>query len=313
MNTSPQPAAVFCDWLTTSHPLDVAPLVRSGLQSYLDAFGFTQEFSDAETTLHRAGHHSTVRQYTRHGVHIVAMSGKSCSYLRSFDAWGDVLGVLGSVPHRVTMLHATMDVAEHGPTAVAAVLERARLGVISFTRKSIPAQAVRAFMGTDIRGEVTGTAYIGAKHADVQGVVYDKRHERENAGEWLDAPLTRYELRLRSGVGITLHDAYDPTEVFWHHAGRSLLTRPDGVQPWVPRAEGFTMPPRMIFTPAELMDRKLDASADVARLLELAAECGPHGIDLLCSRLKHRHSVRSHAPGQPQAAEAPRAVPSGVH
>lgn len=311
--TALQPSLAFCDWLSTSHPRDAAHEVRAGLQQYLDAFGFQQEFADGKSSLHRAGHHSTLKQYTRHGVHIVSMSGKSCSYLRSLNAWGDVLAVLGSVPHRVTMLHATIDRAEHGPTAVAAVLERARLGEISFTRKSISAQDVRALLGTDQRGEVTGTVYIGAKHADAQGVVYDKRHERERAGEWVEECITRYELRLRSGVGVTLHDAYDPTEVFWHHAGRSLLSLPDGVQPWVPRAEGFTMPPRLTFTPAELMDRKLDASADVARLLELAAECGPHGIDLLCSRLRHRHDARPIAPGQPQAAEALRAVLSGIH
>ncbi len=48
---------------------------------------------------------------------------------------------------------------------------------------------------------------------------------------------------------------------------------------------GFDLPPRVDRTPAERMAALLSASADVRRLLELADACGPHGRELLCSRL----------------------------
>ncbi len=48
---------------------------------------------------------------------------------------------------------------------------------------------------------------------------------------------------------------------------------------------GFDLPRRVPLLPAERMATLLDSSADVRRLLELADQCGPHGRELLCSRL----------------------------
>jgi hypothetical protein len=109
--------------------------------------------------------------------------------------------------------------------------------------------------------------------------------------------------------------------LFWHYAGRSLLPRPDGVQAWAPHAEGFALPDRPEFTPAQLLDRKLDNSPDVDRLLDLAAACGPYGFDLLAKRLRRRFEAKLYGDGTDADSEAPqgprplggRPSPSGIH
>jgi len=70
----------------------------------------------------------------------------------------------------------------------------------------------------------------------------------------------------------------------------------------------------MEFTPAELMARKLETSPDVRRLLELAAECGPGGVELLVRRIRGLAERQgAGAPGRPLAAEGRSPVASGVH
>ncbi len=98
-------------------------------------------------------------------------------------------------------------------------------------------------------------------------------------------PLYRIEMRVKSKIGATLRDAWDPTCLFYHLASPALIAAPPNIQHWESGAMGFDLPPRVERTPAERMAMLLGASADVRRLLELADACGPHGRELLCSRL----------------------------
>jgi hypothetical protein len=70
-----------------------------------------------------------------------------------------------------------------------------------------------------------------------------------------------------------------------------------------------------------LLDRKLDNSPDVDRLLDLAAACGPYGFDLLAKRLRRRFEAKLYGDGADADSEAPqgprplggRPSPSGIH
>lgn len=310
----------FCDWLTTTRPPEVWPDLLALLQPYFDGVGLSQDYADATTGVYRTMSGS-VRQYTKHGVHVLSISGGVCALFRTMGLWGSVLANIGSLPHRCTMTHLTLELPEHGPSHVLTAKRRCQAQQIQLTRKALGPQDWRALLSLDARGQETGTVYMGTKQADVQAVVYDKRHEREGKGFIVDEDLVRYELRIRSGVGATLRDAWEPAPLFWHYAGRSLLPAPATVQAWAPHAEGFALPDRHEFTAAELLDRKLDTSPDVERLLDLAAACGPHGFDLLARRLRSRYESRCAAVddvADSEALQGPSALrarppSSGIH
>jgi len=285
-------AGVFCDFVSVSFSQDSSRCVIEGLAPLLDAAGFVsvdegpsvlaawRPFVGGEPGVGRVG---VSRRYR---VAVCSVSGTALHALRSAGLLGHVFGVLGAVPHRVTRLDATLEVADDGPAVVAAVAARARAGSIALSRKSLGSGDVFEFRSLDASGRLTGTVYLGSRQAEVRGVVYDKRHERICKGAADPGPLVRYEVRVSSRFGPTLRDAYDPVALFWHFASGGLLPRPSGVKLWVSQSEGFTMPEPISLEPAQLMQRKLDHSPDVVRLIELAKACGPGGLDLLFSRLR---------------------------
>lgn len=299
----------FCDWVSTSAARDDCDALVSQLVPVIDAAGGFLDSQDAIASNYRLGD-GTIRARHSHGVFCVSASGDALSQLRSRDVYGEFLAALGSVPHRVTCLHATLDVATHAPPIVASAAEKGRAGLIALSRKAVPPTQVQTFLALDAFGSLTGTVYIGSAQAEVRAAVYDKRHQRMCAGHPDPGPLLRYEVRCRSKLGVTLRDASEPERVFFHFAAPDLLPLPQDVHPWSPHGEGFALEKRKVFTPAELLERRLEASGDVKRLLELAAECGPHGLDYLVSKLRKLAATR--VPGQPQAAERPQAVTSGL-
>jgi len=279
----------FCDWLSASSPLESTVAYLDALQPVLDAGGFSYEDIDPDDKrprLYRCASGGSVRLFPRHGVVVVSASGQAASHLRNQGLWGEYLLALSSRPHRVTTLHATVEVATDAVPLIGRLVRRAHAGKICFCRKAVAPSSVTQILSPGIDGRVTGTLYLGSSQADVRGVVYDKRQERIAKGCADPGPLLRYEMRLKSGCGVTLRDAYDPTAVFFHYASPTLFARPRSVQDWISHAEGFTLPDRTTFTPVELMVRKLESSPDVARLVELAVESGPYGDDVLLGRLR---------------------------
>lgn len=117
-------------------------------------------------------------------------------------------------------------------------------------------------------------------------VVYDKRHERLSRKLPDIGNLTRYECRLRGGLGLSLRDCAEPAPVFWHHVAPDFLPRPPEVPDWVPAGEGFELERIAPPTPFQRMLALLDQSPDVRRLLTLADQVGPYGLRLLVGRLE---------------------------
>jgi hypothetical protein len=279
----------------------------SQLVPVIDAAGGYLDTQTADSTLYRLDL-GTIRAAPTHGVFSVSASGVAMSRLRSCGVDGEFLATLGTFPHRVTGLHATLELAQDASRVVADVAAKGRAGLIALSRKSVPPSHVMTHLGLDAFGALSGTVYIGSPKAEVRAAVYDKRKERMDKGHDDPGPLLRYEVRCRSKLGATLRDAYEPERLFYHFASPDLLPLPQGVQAWSPFGEGFALEKRKVFTPAELLERRLEASADVRRLLDLADECGPHGFDYLVSKL--RRLAASRLPGPASPAERPKAVTS---
>jgi hypothetical protein len=241
-----------------------------------------------------------VKHGRKFGVGWVSASGAALAGLRAAGLFREYLGAIAMAPHRVTTLHATIDVAEDGARAVHRIYRRALRGVVRFTRKAVPASQVsRVSRAAHVDGRQTGTVYIGSRKRDVSGKVYDKRNQLLDVvvGEHgADAsvialndpgPLTRYEMQFGRHVGCTLRDVEDPGPLFWHHAGGALLPRPAGVLPWVAGAEGFVMPDRLEVDHVRQLELLLENSPDIHRMVSLADIISPReGRRWLCSKLE---------------------------
>lgn len=302
----------FCDFLSVTSPASYLDDLRRSLQPIVDAAGCDitrDEHGDGVTFGLPNG---TIALRTKFRVAMCSASGAALAHLRALNLYGDYLRVLASVPHRVTRIDCTVETPVAAPPVVARIAARAREGFIALSRKAVKPESVVTYLSQDARGELTGTLYLGLPSAEVRGVVYDKRHERESKMFPDPGPLLRYEIRVKGNFNPTLRDAYEPAALFYHFAAPDLLPRPASVQDWSPHAEGFTLEKQNDFTAAQLMARKLDASADVARLIQLAIDCGPGGLPLLLSRItKLYDAARLAPPGGPQGHEAASAVPSG--
>lgn len=298
----------FCDYLNVSFPQDVGLATFAQLGDVLDAALFDRVRDASGTFLYRSGS-GTVKCTRRGHVAIVGSSGTALRTLRDSNLYGDFLGTLALGSHRVTRLDCTVDIPVDAAPIVEALMRKGRCGRVALSRKAVAIEDVYTHLGLDRRGVLTGSVYFGAHTAEVRGLVYDKRHQLECKMGADIGPCTRYEIRVSGKFGPTLHDAYAPARLFWHFASPDLLRGPDGVQPWVSHSEGFVMPPSHELTPAQLMQRKLESSPDVARLLALAKQIGPYGMDLLCQRL--RRLADSSAVGS--SAPAPGQSPSLAH
>lgn len=270
----------FADFFSVSFPPDDAELAHASVSEVVHSAG---AFCEREGVL-RLGD-GTVRLLRRFGVGTVGVSGAALSVLRDRSLFRDLLGVIAERPHRVTLLHATVDVAEDAPVALRRVYQRALRGRIRLTRKAVPvSQVSKVSRAGYVDGRQTGTVYLGKRQRDVSAKVYDKRNQlldvlaaqhglspdvlaRNDPG-----PLTRYELQFGRHVGVTLQDVDDPTRVFWHHAGDVLLPRPPGIAEWRPHSEGFAMPPRPEVDHVRQLKLLLENSPDVRRMMDLASK-----------------------------------------
>lgn len=215
-------------------------------------------------------------------------SGSVCAGLRAAGRFESYLAAIGGFPHRVTRLDASVDVPVDAAPIVAEVTRAGQAGELQLTRKSVQPRDVLSYSGVRVDGAISGTVYVGPRRADVRMVVYDKRHERIARKLPDIGNLTRYELRLRSGTGVTLRDAADPAGVFWHYASPGFLPSPPGAPSWVPGGTGFELaklPPQL---PAARLQRRVELSSELGSLLALALEVGPYGVELLCSLIRKR-------------------------
>lgn len=279
----------FADYLNVSVPVEISDEVRSSVLSVVDVLGNFEEtipglFQFYEIGV-KKGHVvplplGTLKFGRRGKVATISASGAILRLLRERGLYSEYLAAIGAFPHRVTMLHATADfLVADVPAAVQAVKAAAYAGDLVLTRKRIlPSQCQHVF-GVDVDGKETGTVYLGQrKNADVWAKVYDKRHERLSRGYADPGSLVRVEVAAMSAVGATLRDASDPTDLFWHFAGRSLVEAPADFAGWEPHGEGYVLGERRERTLFERFENLIAGSLDIRRLAEMAVQL--YGLDV---------------------------------
>lgn len=278
-------AEVFCDDLRVSVPLDVWDEVAGEVASVLEDAGFGAEFeTEAAKAWRNEG--GTVRSERMGRVRVLSASGRALAGLRLAGQFGRYLATLGGVPHKVTGLHATLDVRESTPEVLTRLVAKAESAEgLRAGRKRIKVDALERYVRRLPDGRDTGSLYCGGKGVEIRPVVYDKRRERlDKGGADLGFDLTRYELRLR-GVGATLRDAYEPAAVFWHYMAPDFLPAPANAPVWVAGGEGFSVPRPAPVLPAARLLRRVEGSADFADIVRLAGTF-PGGIDYLCALVR---------------------------
>lgn len=271
----------FADYLNVSVPLDSSDGLRDAILGVLDQLGNFNEIAPGLFQFYIVGVKKgvvvpiplgTVKFGRRGKVATVSASGAVLRALREHSLFDQYLAAIGSFPHRVTMLHATADfLCVDVPAAIQAVKLSAYDGDLALTRKRVlPTQCQHVF-SVDCDGKETGTLYLGQRaNADVWAKVYDKRHERLSRGFADPGSLARVEVACMSAVGATLRDVADPTDIFYHHAGRTLVEAPPSFSGWVPHGEGYVLgdrPERSLFDRFEYL---ISGSLDIRRLAEMA-------------------------------------------
>jgi len=285
---------VFCDDLRVTVPSDSWHDLSGPLSALLADLGMAPEFKDDKRQQWRlAG--GTVRSETFRMVRAVSASGQALARMRAMGMLGAFLATLGTVPCRVTGLHATLDRVEPTPPVIDRLLTKAASPEgLRAGRKRVPVCDLQRYLIRLADGSDTGSIYCGAKSNEIRPVVYDKRQEqidKGNADPGID--ITRYELRLRD-VGATLRDAYEPAIVFWHYMAPDYLPAPPGVPAWVANGQGYALPTVAPLSAPERLTRRFTDSLDVGDMVRLAASF-PGGVDYLCNLIRQRaESVAPH-------------------
>ena len=267
----------FADYLNVSVPVEYWHDLRSDVLEQIEATAPVHQDMEG---LHRLLNDDlrptpAVFRFSRRGkVVVLSASGMALQAMRSVGTYEGYLRAIAAYPHRISMLHVTADYIIPEPADfIQMVKSAAQAEEVYLTRKVVKKERQKALLVMGFRGKETGTVYLSDReNADVWGKVYDKQQERVSKGFSDPGSIVRVEIAVQSDVGATLRDAYEPSDLYYAHASKSLVEAPHGFNGWSPKGEGFVLPPRREVLPLERLERLL-SSQDVARLVELAREC----------------------------------------
>ncbi|PAT00919.1 hypothetical protein CI105_09350 [Candidatus Izimaplasma bacterium ZiA1] len=276
--------AVITDYLGVSIPRIFESELSELLAPILDRVGAT--LIRAEPPTYSVGISGTIKQNRCGRVATLGVSGSALSALRGADCYGELLMAVGSMPHNVTRLDAAFDVCADAVPHLRLVYRLAKRGKISLGRKSLRNDQINQVKTPRADGVDSGTVYLGGRRNKIQLAVYDKQLERLTKGFPDPGLLVRYELRFKL-PGLSLHDAWDPSALFWSHLPDGILPTYDGPQ-WAPQGDGFEMDTLPTLLPAERLKRRVWASDDLGQLCRLALQIGPAGETYLVSLVKKR-------------------------
>lgn len=295
----------FCDYLNISVPVEHVDALRDAVLPVLRSSGHFAESESGDifqffTIGVRKGNvvpipSGTVKFGRRGKVATLSTSGAALSILRASGGLPEYLAAIGSLPHRVTMLHATADFhIPDVPTAIRAVKDAAYAGELSLTRKKIQPSQCKHIFGVDFEGNETGTVYLGQRaNADVWAKVYDKGHQQVSMGNAHPGSIARVEVAAMSDVGATLRDASDPFDIFFHFAGRTLVEAPPEFSGWAAHGEGYVLGEKVERTLFERFERFLENSRDIHTAARMALEL--YGADIAPQALGRKILAMAHS------------------
>lgn len=284
--------SVFCDWLDVTFPSD-SPLWLDLHDFFLGESCQSKALGDSVDFRHPLASWGSFQLHrSSQGWSRISASGGSCNALRVSGSWGDYLSLLGSYPHTVTRVDATLQLQVDASPVIRSLVDRYPPdSLVYLTRKGVkPDYYLRPALYAG--GGLTGTFYAGSlkKGSSKASVrVYDKRNERlDRAGDDV-GPCLQIEVTGRKGLGVSLRDAYAPGPLFWHLASPSILNRPEGVSDWVPFDGELWSPGRVSPEPYARLQSSVSSSVDLETLADLADKCGESGrlqlLRLIRSRL----------------------------
>lgn len=287
----------FCDFLNVTTPSDYGAEATRRVLPIVESLGFIEGCGEGVYRL--LGKDSkpcgSFKVKNRGKVAVFSASGGVLSCLRSVGLLDAFLTEFAVLPHRVSMLHATLDYLDIDPPGrIRAVDAAGHAGDLALSRKRLLPKHVSSLLSANSAGDKTGTVYLGNRaNADVWAKVYDKQHERLSRGFADPGPLVRVEVAVQSDMGATLKDASDPAALFFHFAGRSLVQQPPGFAGWVAGGEGYVLAPRVEVLPLQRLDRLLDFSPDVSRVVDIAIEAyGEKAGDVLARLFREKAEAR---------------------
>lgn len=302
MTSSPSRSPrIFCDWLDVTYAPDNCPYPE--LNRLLLGAGFlvTRDRGGSRCYVPPSGRGVLQVTHAKRFARISA-SGAVCDALRTLELWDEYLWVLSTSTHRVTRLDAALDLPADAADFIQVLQARHPSGWVHLSRK---VQRVTEFMTTREDGRKSGTYYVGHKDDARQSVrVYDKSLEAlEKRGEVMPT-TTRIEATARKDKGATLRDAAVPAAIFWSIVSPAIVNAPEDAPMWTPNQEQTWAAVTPAYTPAEVLKRRIENSAELEALLELADSAGPHGRDYMLHLLTRR--IASTAPdlGTPTACVA---------
>lgn len=270
LSTNAKTTEVFCDWLDVTTPPHEEYRLRSELGALLVHAGAEKVTED----LYRLNNGS-FKFVSNSKWFKLSFSGSVVAVLRFNGQWEHALSLIGEGPHRVTRVDAAVDIALDGADSIAMLQAAYPSGQVRLSQRPV---SISELLSTRADGRKTGTWYAGHRgKSEITCRVYDKAKEALDKRGELMPPRTRCELTVCKGAGPTLRDAAEPTRIFWHYMAPAVLPRPDGVPAWDSGwAEGWVMD-RVDLLPAQALKRRIEHSAELAALIELADSIGAGG------------------------------------
>lgn len=276
---------IFCDYLDVTYAPDDCPYPDLNILLLDAGFLLARDRSGKRLYCAPDKRGTVVVTHSKRFAKI-SISGASCGFLRSAGYWLDTLSILSTSPHKVTRLDAALDLSLDAAPFIASLVRRYPSGWANLSRK---AQAITRVISTRSDGQESGTWYVGHSDSGRQSLrVYDKTLQMlQRYGETIPI-TTRVEVTASKDKGATLHDAESPTALFWSIAAPTVLTAPEGVPMWAPNLDTHWLAAPRAFVPAEILKRRIETSAELDALLQLADSVGPYGRDYMLNLLRSR-------------------------
>lgn len=277
---------IFCDYLDVTYSPTDCPYPDLNLR-LLDAnFDVSRDASGSILYVPPTGFHGMLKVLHCARFAKISISGGVCAALRQLGIFEEVLWVLSTSPHKVTRLDAALDLPLDAADVLDGLCIRYPTGQVNLGRKAL---SVTRMVSTRADGRESGTYYVGHRTAArFTARVYDKALETLQKRGIQIQPTTRVEVTARKDSGVTLRDAAVPESIFWHIASPALLKRPEGVAMWSPNQDSVWSSVKRPFEPSELLQRRVNGSAELEALIGVADSMGAYGRDYLLSLIAKR-------------------------
>lgn len=287
---------IICDWLDVTYSPDsqlIGSAFKSGVMtSWLMNHSAICKKRDERSIHFSIGDHGYIKLDSSSMFSRVSASGRALAHFRAQGIFMEYLDILASEPHRVTRLDAALDIPRDGANVIKEFKKKYPSGSAPLGRKNLKMNFITGFRSD---GKESGSCYFGQRTKARQTArVYDKALEAlDKRGEQMP-PTTRYEVTAkgeRDRPSPTLRDAAEPTSIFWHIASPTLLKAPKGIKPWISGDGESWKLKRPELLPAEIVERKIEFSAELDTIAAIASQMGSGGLQYMLRQIAKKYHI----------------------